>query len=89
MIYNYFATDGANVLQSDFQSTQLTLERFREGYGVYVFDMINTIMPEQFAAPRSWQFEYKFESDYDFDLLFFFEQEKNLTISRADGSIVG
>lgn len=87
-VMSFFSQTGSNLIQEQYFSTQLTLERWRNGYGVYVFDLVNTTIDANFSTPRSWQLEYSSDCKYDFNLLVYFEQEKNLTVNLATGELV-
>lgn len=87
-VASFFSQTKSNLVQDTFYSTQLTLDRWRYGYGIYVFDVVNTVNESNFSAPRSWQLEYSSDSKYDFNLLCFFQQEKNCVINLATGELV-
>jgi hypothetical protein len=87
-VANYYSTTGSMVHQDTDYSTQLTLDRFRNGYAIYPFDLTRTVIESQFVAPRSYQMEISLFSDHEFELFIFFRQEKNLTINHFDGTLV-
>lgn len=86
-VAGYFSTTKSALYQDDDYGGQLTLQKWRAGYGVYVFDLTRTVLESAFVAPRSYQCELTVESSYNWQMFLFFSQEKNLTIQNFNGSL--
>jgi len=88
MLLSYFAEkDDGNSIQSGFNATQLTYDRFRNGYGVYVLDLVQTTDPIQWSTAKTFHLNFNYDSDYVWDFIFLFEQQHNVDIDRASGMI--
>lgn len=88
-LLSLFATkNDGNLLQSAMNDTQLTYDKFKNGYGVYAFDMTMTTDPVTWAVPKTYSISFRHSSKLNWSYYFIFEQAKSLYIDRATGLIV-
>ncbi len=61
--------------------------RWRNGFGVYCFDLTRTTQEALFSVERNYQIDLSLESDYNWNCFLFFSQEKNITINNYSGKV--